>query len=129
MEILAHNIFVCLVSWDFWYMRAWPPWWGNVYLVILFSEITNQIGYLKWALATCKTDQLANLRSFREIKTFSSFLFRVLLHRCTIFCAPQKDICVWRMIEMCTNIFSVLNLTITCIKPFTCNNTIFQFPF
>ena len=93
-----HTIFFeCLVCWDFWYMCA-PPQWRNVYLVILFSEIPNQIVYLNWVLAICKTCQFV---SFREILTVNSFFFRVTAAQniwCTIFCAwptTFKKMFVW----------------------------------
>ena len=57
-----HTIFFeCLVCWDFWYMCA-PPQWRNMYLVILFSKTPNQIMYLNWVLANCKTCQFASFR-------------------------------------------------------------------
>ena len=72
--------FFCMFCWDFWCMlgttvvkKSAPC---NIYF---FSEIMNRIVYLKWA------SKHAILVSFREIWTFNSFLFRILLHN--RFCA------------------------------------------
>ena len=108
--------------------------WRNVCLVTLFSEITNQIVYLKWVLAICKTCQFTFLQENKNCQffSFSSTATQYLVHN--ILRVPhdiQKDVCFWRMLKTCTNIFFVLNLTIIYIKlfSFTCNNTIFSVSF
>ena len=107
MGILTHIFFLFFICWDLWYLCA-PPQWRNVYLVILFSEITNQIVYLKWALAICKTCQFTILQGNINLQFFPfwSTATEYLVHN--ILCVPhqiQKDVCIWWMIRTCTNIF------------------------
>ena len=88
--------------WDFWCMLA-TQWWKNVHIQIPFSEIMNQIVYLKRALAIRKTSQLVFCQGNIN---FQFVCFSVLLQQLfsgTIFRAPQKD--VRCRIETFTKIF------------------------
>ena len=68
--------------------------------------------------------------SFREIKTFNSFLLRVLLHNrfCAQYFTPLKKM-LGAWYKHVQN-FSALSFTTIWIEPFRCNNTIFyKYPF
>ena len=61
----------------------------NAHLVILFSEIMNQIVYLKWALAVCKTCQFFTLQGNMNFQFTSLWSIATQLSLCTLFCASQ----------------------------------------
>ena len=105
---------LCVPYWDFRHTCTSK----NAHLMILFSEIMNQIVYLKWALAICKTWQFINLQGNVYFQIFPFYSIATQLFSYTIFCAPHKSI--FGLVHDTNNvhkIFSALNVTIIFIKP------------
>ena len=121
LEIQVCNCFVCLVE-TFGATHA-PQIY--MHLMILFWEIMNQITYLKWVIAICKSCQFINLRGniqffpFESIDTQSFFVQDIT-------CLSKR----WLVHDTNVHkIFSALNLTIIFIKCSISSNVIFSVSF
>ena len=114
---------------DFWCTRT--PRQRNVHLVILFSEIMNEMSasYLQNML-NFQLVAFLNIATQSSLYNISCPLEGCLVHDtnvrnvfCTIFHVPQKD--VWCMIQTCAKFFSpefdnkiLSNLSLVVTQPF-----------
>ena len=83
---------LCAPCWNFWWCRDTCAPRRKVHFVVLFSEILNEIVYLKCALAICKTCQFITLPRSGDFQ-FAPFQW-------IWFRTPQMD--AWCMMQTCT---------------------------